>query len=320
MTQTAAHIHKLWGRFWLLPAVPLLYAIVIWAIGDLRPEHVVFAVLCLILGYGGASSKRFLVDVSPYVAVAIGYDLVRYARRALLSPDRVIGCELRSLELSLFAVAPDTTPQDWFMAHHTPFLDLLFSVPYAIFAYVALLYAAYLYFVDRPRMRHYLWAFAIANYISFITWLALPAAPPWYVREHGCLIDMSVQPSAAALTRVDALLGIDYFAAFYSRAASVFGALPSMHCAYPLLGLLTARHSATWRTWPLHIGYTLLMFAASVYLDHHWVIDGLLGWTIALAAVWIARVLLSRMSLPVPVRAANESAPEAASQPGGVTV
>ena len=38
-------------------------------------------------------------------------------------------------------------------------------------------YAAYLYFVDRPRMRHYLWAFALANLISFVVWLALPAAP-----------------------------------------------------------------------------------------------------------------------------------------------
>jgi hypothetical protein len=315
MTRAVAHIRKLWGHLWLLPALPLVYAVVVWTVGDLRPEHVVFAVVCLALGYASPATKRFLVDVSPYVAVGIAYDLVRYARRALLTPDRVIGCELRSLELSLFAVAPDTTPQDWFMAHHAPFFDLLFSVPYAIFAYVALLYAGYLYFVDRPRMRHYLWAFAIANGISFVTWLALPAAPPWYVREHGCFIDMSVQPSPAALTRVDALLGIDYFAVFYSRAASVFGALPSMHCAYPLLGLLTARQSATWRTWPLHVGYTVLMFVASVYLDHHWVIDGLLGWAIALAAVWIAGVLLRRRSVPASLGATNNGGPEAASQP-----
>jgi membrane-associated phospholipid phosphatase len=128
-------------------------------------------------------------------------------------------------------------------------------------------------------------------------WLAVPAAPPWYIREYGCGIDLAVAPSPAGLLRVDALLGIDYFAAFYSRAASVFGALPSMHCAYPLLGLLTARRAATWRTWPIHVGYTLLMFGASVYLDHHWIVDGLAGWMIAGFAVWAAEIADRRVSL-----------------------
>jgi inositol phosphorylceramide synthase catalytic subunit len=146
-------------------------------------------------------------------------------------------------------------------------------------------------------MRHYLWSFAIANYISFVFWLALPAAPPWYLRAHGCTIDVSAVPSPAGLLRVDHMLGIGYFQAFYSRAASVFGALPSMHCAYPMLGLLTARHAATARTWPIHIVYVLGMFTASVYFDHHWIVDGLLGWTVALVAVAAAKALLVRRPL-----------------------
>ena len=131
-------------------------------------------------------------------------------------------------------------------------------------------------------------SFAIANYVSLATWLVLPAAPPWYIRAHGCAIDLSVTPSAAGLLRVDHYLGMHYFEAFYGRAASVFGAMPSMHCAYPMIGLLTAWRAASPRTKPLHVTYTLLMFVASVYLDHHWVFDGLAGWTIAVLSVYVA--------------------------------
>lgn len=303
MARWIEHVRGLWGRLWFLPLTVAAYAVVIFAIGDLRPEHVVFAVGTAALGYWGPRSKRFLIDIAPYIGVAVLYDIVRYLRPLFVTPERVIGCGLRELELALFAVAPGVTAQDWLATCSAPVLDLLFAVPYTVFVYVAFVYAAYLYFVDRPRMRHYLWSYAIANSISFFMWLAVPAAPPWYVRAHGCAIDVGTLPDPAGLSRVDALLGITYFHDFYSRAASVFGALPSMHCAYPLIGLLTAWRAATPRTMAIHVAYTALMFAASVYLDHHWIIDGLLGWAVALVAVRAAAALVSRL-YPVPAPSA----------------
>jgi len=281
-------VHALWGRYWLVPLLPGAYALVLAAFDELRPEHVVFGVLCAGLGVVGPRAKRFLVDVSPYIAVAIGYDVVRYLRPLVVTPGRVLGCELREAELLLFRAGQGRTLQDVFAAHHAAPFDLLFAVPYTIFVYVVLVYAAYLYFRDRPRMRHYLLAFAIGNYISFAFWLLLPAAPPWYLRMHGCAIDTSVAASPAALARVDALLGIDYFATFYGRASTVFGALPSMHCAYPLIGLLTAFRAAGPVARGVHVAYTLVMATAAVYLDHHWVIDVVAGWAVAVVSVALA--------------------------------
>lgn len=298
MSAALTHVSRLWGAYWLLPGgIPLAYALVMWAIGDVRPEHVIIPLIAGVLAYTSEKTKRFFLDVVPYLAVGFGYDLVRYARTVALTSQRVWGCGLRDFELSLFSVAPGVTFQDYFALHHHPVLDVIFSVPYAIFVYVAIAYAAYLFFVDRQRMRHYLWAFMIANFISFAMWLIIPAAPPWYLRAAGCSIDLNAQPSAAALLRVDALFGMDYFQRFYSRAASVYGAMPSMHCAYPLLGLLTAWKAASWRTRPIHIVYTLVMFVAAVYLDHHWIVDALAGWLVAIVAVLLARRLLLRLGL-----------------------
>jgi membrane-associated phospholipid phosphatase len=293
-----SHVTRLWGAYWLLPGgIPLAYALVMWSIGDLRAEHVIIPLIAGALAYSSEKTKRFFLDVVPYLAVAFGYDLVRYARAVVLTPDRVWGCGLREFELSVFSVAPGVTFQDYFALHNHPVLDAVFAVPYAIFVYVAIAYAGYLFFVDRQRMRHYLWAFMIANFISFAMWLIVPAAPPWYLRSAGCSIDLGAQPSAAALLRVDAVFGMDYFQRFYSRAASVYGAMPSMHCAYPVLGLLTAWKATTWRTRPIHIAYTLVMFLAAVYLDHHWIVDAIAGWVVALIAVVLARKLLLRLGL-----------------------
>ncbi len=309
MTAVARHVTGLWGPWWLLPGgIPIGYALAMYWIGDLRPEHVIIPMIACLLAYAGPRSKQFFLDACPYLAVAFGYDLVRYARRPALTAERVLGCNLRDAELSLFSVSPGVTVQDYFAAHNNVVLDLIFAVPYTIFAYLAIVYAAYLFFVDRPRMRHYLWAFAIANFISFATWLIFPAAPPWYLRAHGCAIDLSAAPSAAALVRVDALFDMDYFARFYSRAASVFGAMPSMHCAYPLLGLLTAWKVISWKTKPLHIAYAALMACAAVYLDHHWILDVIAGWGVAIVSVVVAKRLLLRLGLLDPGRAPEASA------------
>lgn len=276
----------------LFPVVPIAYVLIVAGIGDLRIEHVVLVLVVLGLSAFGPRSRAFLSDITPYVLVALGYDMVRYARHVFVTAERVHACDLRQAELAAFSVAPGVTLQDWFQVHHAPFWDVVFAVPYTVFAYLALLYSAYLYFVDRPRMRRYLWSFAIANFISFVAWMAFPAAPPWYVRAHGCHVSLSALPSAAGLLRVDQLLGMHYYESLYSRAASVFGAMPSMHCAYPMLGLLTAWRSASWKTRPIHLVYAVTMFVGSNYLDHHWLWDGLAGIALACAAVWLAGKLL----------------------------
>jgi membrane-associated phospholipid phosphatase len=301
-----------WGTFAFVPFVtPAYVAALLLFGGQVRPEHWVLGFLVPVLGFAGARGARFLRDVFPWLFVIMSYDTVRYARAAVLAADNVMGCGLRSAELRFFSVAPGMTLQDWCVAHHRLGLDLFFAVPYGVFAYFALAYASYLYVKDRPRMRRFLWAFAIANVMSYALWLLVPAAPPWYVRTYGCAIDLHALPSeGAALARADQALGVSYFHAFYSRASSVFGAMPSMHCAYPTLGLLTAWRSSTWRTRPLHLFYVFWMAGAAVYLDHHWLLDVLGGWLVAIVAVAAATALLkaveARALAGAPALAAEE--------------
>ncbi len=302
LTRVVAHVVALWGRRWVLPLLPLVYALIMAAVGTLRSEHIVIALTVAALGFATAVTKRILVIAFPALLVAAGYDLLRFVQPIFVVPQRVLGCSMRNLELTLFGLTPTMTFADYFAAHHAPVFDLYFAIPYGAFLYVAIAYGIYLFFNDRPRMTHFIWSFSTAYLIAFVLWLVMPTAPPWYIAAHGCVIDPSAPPSAAALIRVDQLLGIHYFEDFYARSPATFAAFPSMHCASPMIGLLVAWRAATWTTRPLHLLYAASMLVGSVYLDHHWLIDGFAGWMVAAIAVFGTQRML-KPAVPAPTAA-----------------
>jgi inositol phosphorylceramide synthase catalytic subunit len=281
-------------RAW--PLLPLAYASLFFLLGKPRLDLLGIGIGAALLGSWSARSQRLLREIAPVVAVALGYDAMRYITPLAVGEGRVAACGLRATELALFRAGPNLTVGEFIASQHTPALDLFFAVPYTVFVYVAAGTAIYLYWRDIAQMRRYVLSFALANFLAFACWLVFPAAPPWYVHAHGCVVNLAAHPNPAGLARVDTLLGIQYFANFYGRAASVFGAMPSMHCAYPMIGLLVAFPSASLRSKLLHAGYTLWMFVAALYLDHHWVLDGLVGYIVAFSAVRLANGFLLRQS------------------------
>lgn len=286
----------------LMTTVTATYAIVTILFDRPRLEPIALFAGSLLLQNVGARVRALFEGLVPYLLFVVAYDAVRYGRDAFLAPERVTVCGIRDLELRYFSPGTTGTIGDWAQAQASTSLDLLFAAPYFVFAYVVLGYGLFLYFADRPRMSTFLWSFFVANIIAFGIWLAFPVAPPWYQRAHGCVVDLAARPSPAGLLRVDKLLNIGYFQAFYGQSTYVFGAMPSLHCTYPMIGLLTAWRHIGWRTRPFHIAYVTLMFSASVYLDHHYVMDGLVGFLLAGLSVWlVTRFSRTRQRAPVPL-------------------
>src|SRR5262249_25413020 len=125
---------------------------------------------------------------------------------------------------------------DWFLTHHSPLADVLSAIPYGTYLFVSLGFAVYLYARDFTAMQRFAWAFLLLNVAGFVTYHVYPSGPPWYFHARGCEVDLATGPAAgAALLRVDALIGVRFFAGMYERASDVFGAVPSLHAAYPLL-------------------------------------------------------------------------------------
>lgn len=260
------------------------------------------AVLGGVLPYVGPRSKRVFLGVMPLGVVAVFYDLMRFVKNVGLTPERVHLCDLRALEVHYFGIEMGDrigTIQDWVQAHPSLPLDVFFAIPYGTFLGVAFVVALFLYFVDYEAMRRFSGAFLALNILAFATYRIYPAAPPWYFHTHGCVVDLAARASAGpSLARVDAWLGFRYFGGFYDRSTNVFGAVPSLHVAYPLLAIIEGFRPfgrirrAMWLKWPLRSASVFFFFwmcAAAVYLDHHWILDLVCGCVYALAVCFALR-------------------------------
>lgn len=273
---------------WVASAPFVLWPLFLLARGQARAEHVAFMVLIPTLAL---TRRKLLTGLLPVGLVAILYDAMRFVKHVGLSPERVLLCDLRDVEIALFGVSVGgarVTLHDAIQAHPNLALDALCAVPYATYIYTIIGAAVFLYRHDFHRLQRFTWTFFLLNVAGFVTHHALPAAPPWYFHAHGCVIDVAALPDAGPnLLRVDALLGFDYFRSYYARSSETFGALPSLHVAYPTLLALEAWPYLNRARRVAAVSYAALMCFAAIYLDHHWVLDVLLGlaYTVALLAL-----------------------------------
>lgn len=279
------------------PVLPFaLYALYCSLRSDLRAEHLIVLAIVAALASATRWSRDLLYGLYPLGLVFLLYDGMRPMQRWGLSEGRVLVCDLRALDSRLFGFSDGTTLHDYFQQHTSLALDLMCAVPYATFILWSAIGGVFLYVKDRPAMRRFMWGFFFLNVAGFVTYHVLPAAPPWYYHAHGCAVDLATKASEGPrLARVDAFLGVGYFHAMYGKASSVFGALPSLHCAYPLLLLMVGYRSfGPWLRVFAALYYAAMVFSA-VYLDHHWVIDAVLGSAYAIAtAALMTRVFRAR--------------------------
>jgi len=275
----------------ILAPLPML-AWVLWraAEGERRWEFLLFLVVAPALAWTGPRTRKLFWGLYPFALLGLVYDAMRFVKDIGVTPARLHICDLRALDSRWFGFADGTTLHDWLQAHPSPILDAICAVPYGTFIEVALAFAIYLYVKDYEAMKRFGWTFLLTNLCGFVTYHVYPAAPPWYFHAHGCSVDLAAHASEGPnLARVDQWMGFSYFHGFYGRSSDVFGAVPSLHVAYPLLVLVFG--------WPHFraFGRTLasLFFAtmcfAAVYLDHHWVIDVLMGIAYTLIVVRAVR-------------------------------
>jgi membrane-associated phospholipid phosphatase len=245
------------------------------------------------LAYCSERTRRLFLAVFPLALLGLTYDAMRYVRDVGLSPARVHVCDLRALDSALFG-RPGWTVHDWVQAHPRVWLDRLCAVPYGTFLFATVAFGLFLYARAPPAaVMRFGWTFFAMSLLGFVTYHLYPAAPPWYFHTHGCTVDLSTHASAGPnLARVDAWLGVRFFGGLYGRSSDVFGSVPSLHVAYPLLILLEG-----WR-WLRPPGRTaavlfaIWMSVAAVYLDHHWIVDVVLGWIDCVTAYAIVFVLV----------------------------
>lgn len=269
------------------PLLGLAYVGLVAALGGLKGDHVVIGLLGLLDVYN-EKSRLFLKSFFPFILTGVLYDSMRYFYVPLVD-GRVHTAEPYLIERAWFGIGGRTL-NEIFLERHWVALDLACGFAYLTYVAEYLLLAMLLFGWGRIRAaRTFARCFLVVNLLGWILYFAYPAAPPWYVTLYGLgPARMDIQPFPAAAHRFDVLLGTHVFDQMYGRGVVTFGAIPSLHVAYPFIAaILSFRMAALrWARVPA-ILFFLLVSLSAVYLQHHYVIDAVLGVMCAGAALAI---------------------------------
>jgi membrane-associated phospholipid phosphatase len=271
-----------------VPALCAAYLALVTVLGGPGPEHFVAVGIFLGLALWSDGSRRLARVGMPFLLYGLVYDSMRWYEDYIRSP--VIHLhEHYNFDLKLFGIhtaAGLLTPNEWFQRHTSRFLDFVCGLSYTPFFFIgeSVVLAIYLLFRGHERRAvRFTWVFVVSNLVGFSLYYIYPAAPPWYVAAHGFTADLSVRASAAGAARFDQLVGLPVMAGFYGKSADVFGAIPSLHVVYPMLALLYG-----WRLPRFRIVagvYLFLVCLSAVYLDHHYILDILVGFVLGLSVM-----------------------------------
>ena len=292
--------------------VGLYWGLLAALVGEITTNHLIYGSAILVLSQIkqpfrplGVRPLEFLL---PIFLTGILYDTQRYWGKAVRGVPHI--AEPYLLEKRLFGVpSPDgtLTINEWFGLHLHPVLDFIAGGAYLTFIGIFMLLAAYFTrrihldadFERTSSQRPWsvyapAWSFLVVNVLGFATWFLYPAAPPWYVETYGLdtiLLDIPMNP--ARTVRFDALFGTSFFTGMYGAGSNPFGAIPSLHVSYPVLSIVFAMRLKRLR-WFTIVFASLVGFAA-VYLNHHYLIDVVLGVFYGLIAAAITIVGLNRL-------------------------
>jgi hypothetical protein len=153
--------------------------------------------------------------------------------------------------------------------------------------------------------RRYVWTLVALTLLTLATYALFPAAPPWMAGRNGYLPEVArVVATTLEATGVGTIRSAVQRSEAYANAVA---AIPSLHSGIPMMVLLFSWRLVGVRTRVLLVAYVLAMTFTLTYGGEHYVVDAVIGWAYAAAAVFGVAALFRRRAL-APVAPPSTSA------------
>ncbi len=283
-------------RWWL--AIPILmstYGLVLFFNDSLFGIHLGLFVLIFVLLFVHSKSREIVVDLFPVIFYGMIYDLMRFIPNHTVNPIHIR--EPYSWEKALFGFdwnGVRSIPNEYYAVHTNTFWDVLSGITYLSWIPIPVALMIVWWIKDKAYMRQFLFAFVATNLIGFVVYYLYPAAPPWYVAQHGFELIADAKSSPAGLARFDAYFDVGIFQGMYGANPNIFGAIPSLHCANPVVVAFFISRRYGWIGVVLGIVYIALMWFSAVYSNHHYLVDALAGFGVACLGILLSLWVMGR--------------------------
>ena len=252
-----------------------------------RPLQALWLLAGMAAAQVGRPVRQWLLllrDWLPFFAAMLVYDYTRGVSDTMGRPVLVGGLVHAERVVSLGHVPTVELQGRFYDPGVVHWYDVGASVVYASHFVLPWALAAVLYLVDRRLWVGFARRIITVSFAGLLTYILLPAAPPWFAARVGLVgevqristrgwADVGLRPAGQLLDKAQA-------------DTNLVAALPSLHAG-------TAMLIALW-AWPLLpsawaraglIAYPVVMGLTLVYGGEHYVVDVLMGWAYAAAAV-----------------------------------
>jgi membrane-associated phospholipid phosphatase len=275
----------------MVPAVIVyvvaITAFLIWRGISVSPDYYVIVLLLGAIALG--RWKAFVVDWLPFVALFLGYEILR----GLAGSSGIAVHYTDPIDFDDF-VGFGRLPTLWLQqAFYRPGVVSALDVAATIFYFLHFAYPLALGFVfwikDRYLFRRFAAALLAMSFTAFVFYLLVPVAPPWLASQHGYL------PHVEKIISHTLPSSTDWF--YQHLNPNQVAAMPSLHAAFPVLGLFYALKLWGRRAWPLALWCLAVIFSI-VYLGEHYLADALAGIAFAAAAYLVVEKIAGRLRKP----------------------
>lgn len=279
----------------ILLAIAALYFCWVYFFVGLRPDHLYLIGLVIIAYIAHPTSKKIVLGFMLFIIYWVIYDAMRVYPNYLANNIHIV--EPYEIEKSVFGITTNQatlTPNEYFSANSSSFLDVLSGFFYINWVPIPLLFASYLFVKNKKLLIHFFGAFLIVNLIGFMFYYIYPAAPPWYIEKYGTEIIYNTKGSAAGLTRFDDFFNLNVFRSLYEKNANVFAAMPSLHAAYPIVVLMYGIRQKLKIGIIIFAVFLIGIWFSAVYSGHHYIIDLLAGGLCAIIGITLFEKIITK--------------------------
>lgn len=277
----------------------VLYLVCSWWVLGFKSDQVVLVTIFNTCYYASTITRKFILGFSVFIVYWIIFDYMKAIPNYNFNEVHII--DLYNFEKKLFGInfnGTVLTPNEYWRVNATTVLDIIGGLFYLCWIPVPLGFAAYLFFFrDRRQFLSFAITFFIVNLLGFVVYYTFPAAPPWYIHEHGLAFNPATKASTGGLARFDQYFHVNIFKSIYTKGSNVFAAMPSLHSSYPIIVVYYGLKNKLGFVNVLLITVMVGIWLTAVYTSHHYILDVLAGITCAIIGINLFNLLFSKVKV-----------------------